>query len=154
MKNNRKERKELEINAEIEVKQNIQEVWEFLANPINSPKWDRSIDSVKLITNNSLRVGSVVETTSPNGMVQSWKVTEYRPNNELKFLLLESKDFKYAELAFKLTSTSNGTLIKHQLVLKFKFKHLFLYPLLLITNKKALRRDFNALETNLNKIYS
>lgn len=144
----------MELVATLEVKQKIQEVWEFLANPINSPKWDRSIASVKIINDNPLTVGSVIETTSPDGMVQTWKLTEYKPNQEFKFILLESNFFKFAELSFKLKNTSKGTLITHHVLMKFNFRYLFLYPVLLLTNKKALRRDLDSLKNTLNEVYN
>lgn len=144
----------MELKASIEVRQNLDEVWEFVANPANSPKWDRSIASVKVTTNGPFNVGSAVETISPNGMEQSWKVKDFVPNQTLRFVLLESTYFKYAELTFVLTSTPKGTLIDHQISLKFKFKHLFLYPLLRLSNKNALQRDLNSLKNTLNEIYN
>lgn len=67
----------MKLISTITVPQTQQQVWEFLSNPLNANKWDRSIKEVVLPNGVFSGKGCVVETISPGGMRQSFTVTEF-----------------------------------------------------------------------------
>lgn len=133
------------------VKQPVELVWEFLANPLNSSKWDKSVARVILPESGFTGKDCVVETVSPSGMQQSFVVTEFQAPNFFKFQLLKSTMFKDADLSFTIEKVVDGTGITHEINIKLFFHTFFLYPILLLTQKKALSKDMEYLRKALDE---
>lgn len=142
----------MQLTSVITVNRNVKQVWEFLSNPLNSSKWDKSIASVVLPEQGFTGLGCTVETIAPSGMRQSFRVAEFQPPRFFKFKLLKSSVFKEADMSFLLEKVSEGTKITHTINFKLRFRSLLLYPVFLLTSKKALGTDLGylkkALESN------
>lgn len=142
----------MHLTSTITVPQTIEQVWNFLSDPRNANKWDRSIKDVMLPPSGFTGLGCTVETITPSGMHQSFIVTEFDPLRKFTFKLLESSMFKSATLSFSFQQIKEGVKIIHDIDIKLHLRTFFLYPILLITNKKALRRDMEYLREALDKI--
>jgi hypothetical protein len=135
------------------VKQTIEQVWEFLANPLNSNKWDKSVARVILPESGFTGIDCVVDTVSPSGMQQSFIITEFQSPNYFKFQLLKSSMFKNADLSFFIEKVVDGTRITHEINITLLPRSFYLYPILLLTQKRALRRDMKYLRNALDENY-
>ena len=142
------------LRSIIIVDQTVEQCWEFLADPLNSNKWDKSVDRVVLPESGFTGLGCIVDTIAPSGMRQSFIVNEFKPPHFFKFKLLKSSMFKEAELSFLIEKIPEGTKITHNLNFKLFFRSLLLYPILLLTNKKALGRDMEYLRNAIRKKFS
>ena len=147
------------IHSTVIVKKSLHAVWQFLADPRNSPQWDRSINAVVISPDNPhpapvIGVGTVVETVSPAGDHQTFRITVYDYPNTIAFALLDSPLFKSATLRFMIDSVPAGTRIMHQLEVRLRLRALFLYPILALTHKKALATDLEYLRRALDEGYN
>lgn len=143
----------MQLTSTIIVKQNIEQVWEFLSNPLNANKWDKSVARVILPESGFTGLGSVVDTIAPSGMRQSFVVSEFQPPDLFNFRLLKSSMFRNADLMFLMEKVTDGTKITHEINFKLRPGSLFLYPILLLTNRKALGRDMEYLRKALEENY-
>ena len=135
------------------VKQTKGQVWEFLANPLNSTKWDKSIDKVILPESGFTGKGCRIVTIAPSGKQQTFMVTQYQTPNFFSFQLLKSSMFKFADLSFKIEEVIDGTQITHEINIKLHASSFFLSPILLLTQKKSLSRDMQFLKKALDNNY-
>lgn len=142
----------MRFTSAITVPQNRAIVWDFLSNPNNSSKWDKSIKEVVLPETGFTGQGCKVETIAPNGLRQSFIVDDFEPPVFFKFKLLSSSMFKKADLSFLLEVVEGGTSIVHTINIELRPSRFLLYPLLLLTQKKALARDMNYLKEALQKV--
>ncbi|MCB0697846.1 MAG: SRPBCC family protein [Chitinophagaceae bacterium] len=139
----------MQLTSEITVNLDIEQVWDFLSDPLNSPKWDKSVASVVLPEGSFSGTGCIVDTIAPSGMRQSFRVTEFQPPRFFKFILLQSSTFKEADMSFLLEKVSEGTKITHVINFKLHLRSFMLYPVLLLTSKKALGADMTYLKNAL-----
>lgn len=139
----------MKLTSTIIVKQSVDQVWNFLSDPQTSNKWDKSVDHVILPESGFTGLGCVVETVAPSGRKQSFRITEFQPPSFFKFRLLKSSEFKDAELSFLIEKVAEGTKITHEINFKLHFHSAFLYPVLLLTSKKALGKDLGYLKNAL-----
>jgi uncharacterized protein YndB with AHSA1/START domain len=137
------------LTSTIVVARNPDDVWLFLADVRNAPKWDRSIGRATLISDGPIGVGSVVETTSPGGKRQSFRVIAFEPPRLLSFRLLRSPLFRSADLTFRVEPTDGGTRVTHEIHLRLRIWALFLWPVLTLTSRRALSTDFDYLRKSL-----
>ncbi|MBI1184176.1 hypothetical protein GC194_07885 [bacterium] len=144
----------MHLTSIIIVEQTVEQVWEFLSNPLNSSKWDRSIDQVVLPETGFTGLGCQVDTIAPSGMRQSFIITRFEPPNFFEFKLLKSSMFKVGELSFLIEKVDAGTKVTHAINIRFHLRSLFLYPIFLLTSKRALGADLEYLRKSLNENYS
>ena len=136
----------MKIHSIVVVKRALAPTWAFVSDPRTAPKWDRSIASVELITPEPIDVGTIITTTAPSGMRQSFQITEFDPNTAFTFKLLESNMFRTASLRFLLHPVAEGTQITHEINFTFYVHTLLLYPIMLLMYKKALATDLELLK--------
>jgi polyketide cyclase/dehydrase/lipid transport protein len=115
----------------------------------NAPKWDRSIARATLTSDGTIGIGSIVETTSPGGKRQSFRISAFEPPRRLTFRLLQSPLFRSADLTFRLEATDGGTKITHEIHLRLRFWLVILWPVLTLTSRRALSTDFEYLRRSL-----
>jgi hypothetical protein len=140
----------MKLTSSVLVPQHVTEVWAFLADPQNTPKWDRSIAQVIPISPFPPGVGYEAETVAPSGMRQRFRFTEFEPNDRIAFVLLRSRIFKTAELRFTVfPAKEQGTQIIHDIEVRFWPWSLLLYPVFLVTAGKALATDLGFLKRAL-----
>ena len=138
------------ITSSIIVSRSPDDVWAFLADLRNAPKWDRSVARATLTSDGPVGIGSIVETTSPGGKRQSFRIMAFEPPRLLRFRLLRSPLFRLADLTFSLEATDGGTRITHEIQFRLR---LWLAPLLLpvlgVIGRRALSTDMSFLRRSL-----
>jgi hypothetical protein len=137
------------ITSTIIVTRNRDDVWSFLADLQNAPRWDRSIARATLISNGPVGIGSIVETTSPGGKRQLFCITAFERPRLLAFRLLRSPLFTSADLTFSLEASDAGTRITHEIHLRVRPWLFLLLPVLSLIGRRALSTDLDFLRRAL-----
>ena len=135
----------MHMTSSVRVRGNLESVWSFLVDERNAPRWDRSVARAELLSPSPLRVGSIVQTTAPSGMVQQFRVDEISPPRVLRFSLLRSPWFRTAQLTFTLVPVEEGASITHDIAVTFRFPWAILMPVLALFKKRALGGDLESL---------
>src|SRR5262249_28743214 len=73
-------------------------------------------------------------------------ITEYVPNRQTKILLTDSHMFKYAAWTMSIDDVAGGVRVTCQLDAILRLRYSFLFLVLLLTYKRAFRRDLTALK--------
>ena len=120
---------EQKMTSTIVVTRNRDDVWAFLADLRNAPKWDRSIASATLVSGGPMGTDAIVETRSPQGKRQSFRVTAFEPPRVLTFRLQRSPLFRLADLTFSLGAADGGTRITHEVHVRVRVWFLILLPI-------------------------
>ncbi|MFT3842133.1 MAG: SRPBCC family protein [Myxococcaceae bacterium] len=139
----------MKIVSSIVVRRALPEVWSFLCDPRNSPKWDRSVGSANLLSE-KMAVGARVETRSPAGKRQTFRVDELA-SPRLRFSLERSPMFRSAQLVFNLEEVDGGTRIEHVIEMQFRLYALPLMAVVKLTQRKALGTDLEYLRRALDE---
>ncbi|WP_424681466.1 SRPBCC family protein [Frateuria sp. YIM B11624] len=135
----------MHMTSSVLVRSNLERVWSFIVDERNAPRWDRSVARAELLSPSPLRVGSIVQTTAPSGMVQQFRVDEISPSRVLRFSLLRSPWFRTAQLTFRLAPVEDGVSITHDIAVAFRFPWAILMPVLALFKKRALGADLESL---------
>ena len=131
------------------VSRNRDDVWSFLTDLENTPRWDRSIARATLIANGPIGIGAIAETTSPGGKRQSFQITAFEPPRLLTFRLVKSPLFKSADLTFRLETVDAGTRITHEIDLHARPLLVVVLPVLRLLSRRALSTDLEFLRRSL-----
>jgi uncharacterized protein YndB with AHSA1/START domain len=137
------------LTSTIVVARNRDDVWSFLADLRNAPRWDRSIARATLTSTGAIGTGAVVETTSPGGKRQSFRITAFERPRLLAFRLLRSPLFRSADLTFRLDAADAGTRITHEIRVRMRLPLLVLLPVLRVIGRRALSTDLDYLRRSL-----
>lgn len=137
----------MQLSSSIIVPQDIQQVWQFLGDPLTAPHWDRSVAEVIPLSTAPVSVGYEAMTVAPSGKRQRFRITRYEAEQELAFVLLESSLFRRAELSFRLARVPGGTSILHRIDLDVRTP--LLTPVLRLTSRNALSTDMEHLRKAL-----
>lgn len=137
------------ITSTIVVTRSRDDVWSFLADLRNAPRWDRSIARATLTSNDAIGIGAIVETTSPGGKRQSFRVMAFERPRLLTFRLLRSPLFRSADLTFRLEAADAGTRITHEIHVRVRPWSLVLLPVLSLIGRRALSMDLDYLRRSL-----
>jgi hypothetical protein len=135
----------MQMTSSVTVKSNVENAWAFLADESNAPRWDRSVARADLVSAPPLRVGSIVQTTAPSGMQQTFRVDELSAPHVLRFSLVRSPWFRTAQLTFTLAPVESGARITHDIAVTFRFPWRILIPFLALLNKRALAAELDSL---------
>lgn len=139
----------MKIVSSIVVRRSLPAVWDFLCDPRNAPKWDRSVARAQLLSE-AMAVGARVETTSPAGKRQTFRVDELS-SPRLSFSLERSPLFRTAQLTFNLEPAAEGTRIEHVIEMRFRLYALPLMVVVALTQRKALGTDLEYLRRSLDE---
>lgn len=138
------------ISSSITVTRSRDDVWAFLADLRNAPKWDRSVAGATLTSDGPLGTGALVETTSPGGRRQLFQITDFEPPRLLRFRLSRSSIFRVADLTFSLDRAGAGTRITHEIQLRlWPWFAPLLMPVLSVIGRRALSTDLGFLRRSL-----
>ena len=137
------------ITSTVIVRRSREDVWSFLTDLRNAPKWDRSIARATLTSNGPVGSDAIVETTSPGGKRQLFRVIAFERPRLLTFRLLRSSLFRSADLTFSLEASGAGTKITHQIELRLRPWLVPLGPVLGLIGRRALSTDFDFLRRSL-----
>jgi hypothetical protein len=137
----------MQLSSSIIVAQDIRQVWQFLGDPLTAPRWDRSVAEVIPLSTTPVGVGYQAMTVAPSGKRQRFRITRYDAEQELAFVLQESRLFRRAELSFRLDRVTNGTSILHRIDLDPRTP--LLAPVLRLASRNALGTDMEHLRRAL-----
>lgn len=97
-----------------------------------------------------MAVGARVETTSPAGKRQTFRVDELA-SPRLRFSLERSPMFRSAQLIFNLEAVDGGTRVEHVIEMQFRLYALPLMVVVKLTQRKALGTDLEYLRRALDE---
>jgi len=120
------------LEASILVRRPPSEVWAFLENPFNLPRWDRSVKRVVVTSAAPAGVGCTFDTFGPStktdGARSSYLVTEYRSGEYVWVDLINSRLFSRARWLTAIQSCPDGTNVRIGLDLTPRIRYCYLWP--------------------------
>ncbi len=137
------------ITSTIIVRRHRDDVWSFLTDLHNTPRWDRSIARATQVSDGPIGPGAIVETTSPGGKRQSFRITVFERPRLLTFRLLRSPLFTSADLTFSLEDTDAGTRVTHEIHMRARPLLAMVLPVLRLISRRALSTDLEFLRRSL-----
>ena len=128
------------------------EVWRYLGDLANVPKWDRGVESVRQTSADNPGVGMEFETLAASGPQQgrmAYRITDADPARGCTIELTNSdgnaRYFKQARWNFKVHPDGQGSCVTCAVDFKLRFRYVFLAPMLL-TMPRAIHRDLESLK--------
>lgn len=105
----------MKIQNQIKVNRPIQDVFAFLSNFENMPKWNYYIVSVQKATDGPPRLGTVFHQVRKTD-AQQFRITTFLPPHEVMVETLPPE--KYVTTLFKLSVDGSGTLIDDTIIIR------------------------------------
>lgn len=144
----------MHLQGAIVVNESNERVWRFFREISNLAKWDRSVARVVPTSAGPYGVGSTFDTIAParsaragkEGLRMSYRVTEYVPNRRGAVRLTQSRMFTSAEWIMSTEDVSDGVRVTCELECSVSPRYGFLVPILLLTYRRAFRRDLMCLK--------
>ncbi len=131
------------------------EVWSYLGDLSNVPKWDRGVESVRQISQNSPTVGLEFETLARRGPQQgrmAYRITDADPELGCTIALTNSdgngRYFKHAQWRFQVHPDPQGSRVTCTVDFKVRLRYFFLAPIL-FSMRRAIHRDLESLKAAL-----
>lgn len=134
----------MKFKSVITINQPKERVWEFLKNPANLAKWDVNIDRVIPTSTNPVGIGYTFDTICSaqpgqrKGAKMSYQIIEIEPMHYAKILLVHSRLFSRAVWTLSLEASKEGTKVGCTVNLSFRFKYLYLAPILRFSKRGKL----------------
>ena len=100
----------LEFNNKLEIKRPIAEVFQFLSNFENMPKWNYFVVDVRKISDGPIGINTVFSQKRKTDS-QVYKIIEYEPNKSVA-IEIQPPDVKLTmRFTFQLSHNDNGTMV-------------------------------------------
>lgn len=99
----------IEISNSIEIQKPVEEVFSFLCNLENLPKWNYFVLAVKKLSNGPITKGTTFQQTRKTDE-QTLEIIDVEPNKMIKVSTV-SGGYPQLDMRFDLTQTKNGTKI-------------------------------------------
>jgi uncharacterized membrane protein len=103
----------LKVEHSVEINKPVEQVWRFLTDFQNTPKWDIGVLETRLTSSGPAGLGTTFQNVGPflgQNAVREYRVTEYEPNRRVKVeLITPSRLIQNAEVSYSLAHTDNGT---------------------------------------------
>jgi hypothetical protein len=123
------------------------EVFEFVADARNRPRWDDSVDSEELTSPEPIGVGSTVRTrlqSMGREHVYTWEIVEHQPPDRMT---VESTSGPFpTTLAFEFSSRDDGTWVEASVTGRPAGALRLLEPMIARTTQKNLDRSYPRLK--------
>lgn len=144
------------LESKITIFRTPEQVWSFLGDISNIPKWDRGVASAMATsTNPSGAEGFEFDTFAPAGMVDggdrgrmSYRIAEIGPDHcaiRLTSSTGNARFFERAEWRFRIAPATAGTLLTCSADFAFRFRYIILAPIFYAL-RSAIRRDLSNLK--------
>jgi uncharacterized membrane protein len=134
------------VEGEVVIDRPLPEVWAFLTDFRNMPKWARGVDSITAISPGPVGVGTVVKDVGL-GLGRRWDeefvVDEFVPERELG--LRWSGSYGVARVRYSLAETADGVRLRGRTSGDYRFP----FFLVLLFTRKLARRNFTAGLSNI-----
>jgi hypothetical protein len=140
----------MHLSRQVTVKQSAEQVWALLSDPYFLAEWDKSVETVLPISQDSGIVGFRFDTIAPKKKGQSkplrmsYRIIGHIPGQETKIQLENSPMFSKAIWTMRVEPAAQGALITCEVDLKVKLRYFFMVPLLFF-NRGALQTDLHYL---------
>lgn len=125
----------------------LDEVFAFVADARNRPRWDDSVDSEELASQEPIGVGTTVRTrmrSMGREYEYTWEVTEHQPPSRMT---IESTSGPFpTTLAYQLAARDGGTLVDFAVTGRPSGIMRLLEPLIARTTQKNLDKGFARLK--------
>jgi carbon monoxide dehydrogenase subunit G len=133
--------------ASVVISRPVEEVFAFVEDARNRPRWDESVDSEELTSPAPIGVGTTVRTTLRSmgrDYVYTWKVVEHEPPNRMT---IESTTGPFpTTLAYELSGRDGSTAVDFSVTGRPNGLLRLFQPLIASNTQKNLDRGFTRLK--------
>jgi hypothetical protein len=136
----------MHFTSDVIVERSQDQVDAFFAEPSNLARWDRSVARVIPTSEGATAVGFTFDTVAPSGMRMSYRITEHVPGERTSIALERSPMFRAALWCLSYEKLPSGTRIRCDVTFTLRPRYSLLILPLLLTQRRALRRDLTFLK--------
>ena len=130
----------LNVEYSVMINKPVEEVWNFLTDFQNTPKWDIGVIETKQTSPGVAGLGTTFQNIGPflgRNSVREYKVTELEPNHKVTVKLTTPTNIiKQAEVSYIFDPVNNGTKLTTNGVIEFSGFFKIIQPILL---QRAMR---------------
>jgi len=135
----------LKVEHSIVINKPVEQVWNFLTEFRNTPKWDIGVLETKQISEGPAGLGTTFQNIGPflgRNSVREYKVTEYEPNKKVAVKLITQEKFiRQAEVSYTFNPAKNGTKLTFMGMIEFSGFFKLIQPILLQRAKRDGQGD-------------
>ena len=148
----------MHLESSIVIRRQPEQVWSFLANVANIPKWDRGVAGIQRATSEPMGVGSEFDTVADPAARDdaqsqgrmSYRIADVDPDQHRCTVQLTSRDgnarfFKTAAWTFRAVAAPDGTLLTCSVDFILRLRYLILAPVFYVM-KGAIHADLRRLK--------
>lgn len=137
----------MRLEERVVIARDIADLWAFLMDTQNLPKWDRGVARVQATSDDEgVGVGFTFDTFAAGDRGRmSYEVTRLRAPYEYE-AVTRSGFFRLARWQFSLEATAGGTVVTCVSEISLPARHLWLAPVLAVIGPKAVRTDLAELK--------
>jgi hypothetical protein len=147
----------MHLESSIVIRRQPEQVWSYLSNVVNIPKWDRGVAGIQRITAEPMGLGSEFDTVAdpaardPQSQGRmSYRIADIDPDQHRCTVQLTSRDgnarfFKTAEWTFRTIAAPGGTLLTCSVDFILRLRYLILAPVFYLM-KRAIHADLRRLK--------
>jgi hypothetical protein len=139
----------VQLHSSILIHRTPEQVWSFLGDPANVPKWDRGVAGVEENQSQPIGVGYEFKTVAHDRLNLSdqgrmtYRIKESNPAAgrcivELASTTGNARFFKTAEWRFDVRAASEGSALKCTAAFTLRWNYLFLGPMLYLGRKQIM----------------
>lgn len=140
----------LKVENSVLIDKPVEQVWKFLTNFENTPKWDIGVLETKQTSNGPAGLGTTFTNSGPflgQTAVREYKVIEYKPNELVKVMLLtSSRSIQKADVCYTFEPTLTGTRLNFVGQIEFGGLFKLFQPILYRRAKKDGQGDLENLK--------
>jgi len=140
----------LTVEHSIEINKPVEQVWDFLTDFQNTPKWDIGVLETRQTSAGAAGLGTTFQNIGPflgQTAVREYKVTEYEPKNKVTVkLMTSSKSIQNAEVCYVFEPAKNGTKLTFMGSVEFRGLFKLIQPILLQRAKRDGQGDLSNLK--------
>jgi hypothetical protein len=148
----------MHLESSIVIRRQPEQVWSYLSNVANIPKWDQGVAEIQRTTSEPMGVGSEFDTVADPAARDdaqsqgrmSYRIADVDPDQQQCTVQLTSRDgnarfFKTAAWTFRTVAASDGTLLTCSVDFVLRLRYLILAPVFYLM-KRAIHVDLRQLK--------
>ena len=140
----------LKVENSILIDKPVEQVWSFLTDFQNTPKWDIGVLETKQTSEGPAGLGTTFQNSGPflgQTSVREYQVIEYEPNVKVKVkLLTSSRSIQKADVCYTFEPAQEGTRLKFVGQIEFGGLFKLLQPIIYQRAKKDGQGDLKNLK--------
>ena len=140
----------VKVEHSIEINKPVEQVWNFLTDFQNTPKWDIGVLETRQTSEGPAGKGTTFQNTGPflgRNSVREYMVTEYEPNKKVRVTLVTPDKFiRQAEVSYTFEPAKNGTKLTFTGGIEFSGFFKLVQPMLLQRAKRNGQGDLGNLK--------